>query len=96
MIPVLSDLTYPIIQAPMAGVQGVRLVAAVCRAGALGSLPAAMLSHEQLDQALAALNAECGGAPYNVNFFVHRTPAFPPNSKPRGWLCCSRISTNWA
>ncbi len=26
MIPVLSDLTYPIIQAPMAGVQGVRLV----------------------------------------------------------------------
>ena len=29
MIPVLSDLTYPIIQAPMAGAQGVRLAAAV-------------------------------------------------------------------
>lgn len=85
MIPVLSDLTYPIIQAPMAGAQGVRLAAAVCRAGALGSLPAAMLSPEQLDQALAALNAECGGVPYNVNFFAHRTPSVSAEQQA-AWL----------
>lgn len=85
MIPVLSDLAHPIIQAPMAGVQGVRLAAAVCRAGALGSLPAAMLSPGQLDEALAALNAECGGAPYNVNFFAHRTPAVSAEQQA-AWL----------
>ena len=33
----------PIIQAPMAGVQGSALAIAVCQAGGLGSLPAAML-----------------------------------------------------
>ena len=33
----------PIIQAPMAGVQGSALAAAVCNAGGLESLPCAML-----------------------------------------------------
>ena len=85
MIAVLSDLKHPIIQAPMAGVQGVRLAAAVCRAGALGSLPAAMLSAEQLADSLTALHAESGGAPYNVNFFAHRTPAVSAEQQA-AWL----------
>ena len=34
----------PLIQAPMASAQGPELAIAVCRAGGLGSLPAAMLS----------------------------------------------------
>jgi NAD(P)H-dependent flavin oxidoreductase YrpB (nitropropane dioxygenase family) len=38
----------PIIQAPMAGSQGVELCAAVCEAGGLGSLPTAMLTPSEL------------------------------------------------
>ena len=38
----------PIIQAPMAGSVGVDLAVAVCEAGGLGSLPAAMLSPDIL------------------------------------------------
>ena len=39
-------LELPVIQAPLAGVQDSRLALAVCAAGGLGSLPAAMLSLE--------------------------------------------------
>jgi len=40
----LLGLRHPIIQAPMAGVQGHELAAAASRAGALGSLPSATFS----------------------------------------------------
>lgn len=65
----------PLIQAPMAGVQDERLALAVSRSGALGSLPAAMLSPEALDQALTRLDASA--LPYNVNFFCHTPPPEP-------------------
>ena len=42
-IPFLPELQLPIIQAPMAGVQGSVLAIAVSNAGGLGSLPCAML-----------------------------------------------------
>lgn len=71
----------PLIQAPMAGVQGTGLAIAVGRAGAVGSLPAAMLAPGQLRSALAELDA--AGHPYNVNFFAHRQPADQPG---RAWL----------
>lgn len=64
----------PIIQAPMAGVQESALAIAVHRAGALGSLPAALLSPEQLGGELAKLKAACGTA-FNANFFCHVEPA---------------------
>ncbi|KPN72131.1 nitronate monooxygenase family protein [Neisseria sp. 83E34] len=64
----------PIIQAPMAGVQGSALAVAVCRAGGVGSLPAAMLTPEKLREELAAIRDAVGGKPYNVNFFAHRNP----------------------
>ena len=38
------DIDYPVFQAPMAGVQGAALAAAVSQAGGLGALPCAMLS----------------------------------------------------
>ena len=38
----------PIIQAPMAGSQGVELCVAVCEAGGLGSIPSAMLTPRDL------------------------------------------------
>ncbi len=64
---------WPLIQAPMAGVQGSALAAAVCHAGGLGSLPCAMLSVEAMRAELATLRRQTG-APFNVNFFCHRPP----------------------
>jgi len=64
----------PLIQAPMAGVQGSRLAIAVSNTGALGSLPAAMLSASDLDQSLARLS-EVTDKPVNINFFCHDPPA---------------------
>jgi nitronate monooxygenase len=42
----LLGIELPIIQAPMAGVQGSALAIAVSKAGGLGSLPCGMLSVE--------------------------------------------------
>jgi nitronate monooxygenase len=66
----LLGIDLPIIQAPMAGVQGSALAAAVSNAGGLGSLPAAMLGLPALRSELAALQAATA-RPYNVNFFCH-------------------------
>ena len=63
----------PLIQAPMAGVQGSAMAIAVSQAGALGSLPCAMLSPQQMQQELAAITAQTR-KPYNVNFFCHEEP----------------------
>ena len=63
----------PLIQAPMAGVQGSALALEVCRAGGLGSLPAAMLGPEALERELRVL-AEQSAGPWNANFFCHTPP----------------------
>lgn len=67
------NLKYPIIQAPMAGVQDSRLALAVSQAGGLGSIPCAMLSLEQLSQTLQSLQAYPELA-FNLNFFCHTPP----------------------
>ena len=67
-------VALPIIQAPMAGVQGSALAAAVCEAGGLGSLPCALLTLEDMRRELSSLAARTSG-PYNVNFFCHTMPA---------------------
>ncbi|MGL4777753.1 MAG: NAD(P)H-dependent flavin oxidoreductase, partial [Aeromonas veronii] len=64
-------MRYPIIQAPMAGVQGSELALAVTRAGGLGSLPAAMLTLAELRSELGRLT-QSGLGPFNINFFCHR------------------------
>jgi nitronate monooxygenase len=69
----LACLTAPIVQAPMAGSQNHRLASAVCEAGGLGSLPAAMWTAQDLQQELTALT-QATQAPYNVNFFCHTSP----------------------
>lgn len=74
----LFGIDIPIIQAPMAGVQAGALAAAVSDAGALGSLPCAMLSPGGLVQELAAIKAQTP-RPFNVNFFCHATPPFDPD-----------------
>lgn len=80
----LLGTDLPVIQAPMAGVQDSRLTIAACRAGALGSLPAAMLSAEKLIEEIATIrNATC--KPFNINFFAHTQPAFD-ESVQAAWL----------
>jgi nitronate monooxygenase len=72
----------PLIQAPMAGAQGPELAIAVCRAGGLGSLPAAMLTPGALREQIAALR-QATGAPFNVNFFCHAEPKPDPEIETR-------------
>jgi nitronate monooxygenase len=63
----------PIVQAPMAGVQGSALAIAVSNAGGLGSLPCAMLSIDDMRAELKAIRAGTD-RPINVNFFCHLQP----------------------
>ena len=72
----------PLIQAPMAGAQGPELAIAICRAGGLGSLPAAMLTPDHLREQIGAVRGETN-APYNVNFFCHAEPAPNPETEAR-------------
>ena len=66
-------IDLPIVQAPMAGVQGSALAIAVCEAGGLGSLPCAMLTSDALRSELATITAHTH-KPYNANFFCHTPP----------------------
>ena len=80
----LLGVELPIIQAPMAGVQGSALAVAVSNAGALGSLPCAMLSLDGMRSELATIK-EKTGKPFNVNFFCH-TPPTPNAEREAAWL----------
>lgn len=75
--------TFPLIQAPMAGAQDAAMAAAVCRAGGLGSLPAAMWDAEKLSAEIEKLHHAAGGAPFNVNFFAHRLPEVSDSQRGR-------------
>jgi nitronate monooxygenase len=76
-------IEVPIIQAPMAGVQGNALAVAVSNAGGLGSLPCATLTTDKLRQELEALRAGTS-KPFNVNFFAH-PPPMPDEAVERAW-----------
>ena len=97
----LLGLRHPIVQAPMAGVQGHELAVAASRAGALGSLPSATFSPEALKaelQALsAALSVDGGDAgtplPWAVNFFCHRPPGAKALQAEAAW--CEAVAP-WA
>jgi nitronate monooxygenase len=69
----LFDIELPIIQAPMAGVQGSALAMAVSNAGGLGSLPCAMLAPDAIRAEIVAIRAGTT-RPFNVNFFCHAEP----------------------
>jgi len=79
----LLGTELPLIQAPMAGVQGSALAIAVSNAGGLGSLPAAMLTPDALRSELQALRAGTTRA-FNVNFFCH-TPPVPDAAREAAW-----------
>jgi nitronate monooxygenase len=73
----LFGIELPIIQAPMAGVQGSALAIAVSNAGGLGSLPCAMLSVDAMRKELSLMREQTS-KPYNVNFFCHEEPVADP------------------
>jgi len=83
-MPITTDLTkrlgiqHPIVQAPMAGGGDTpRLVAAVCEAGALGSIGAAYLTPPQiveLGRAVRSLTSR----PFGINLFAPLRPPGPP------------------
>ena len=79
----LLGIDLPIIQAPMAGVQGSALAIAVSNAGGLGSQPCALLSPDAMRQELAAV-AAATSKPFNVNFFCH-TPPSPNPAREAAW-----------
>ncbi len=79
----LFGIELPIIQAPMAGVQGSALAVAVSNAGALGSLPCAMLGIDAIGKEVAAITAATA-KPFNVNFFCH-VPPVPDAQREAAW-----------
>jgi nitronate monooxygenase len=82
-IRALLDIELPVIQAPMAGVQGSALAIAVSNAGGLGSLPGAMLSAEALRREIRTIRAGTP-RPFNVNFFCHAA-ATPDPAREAAW-----------
>lgn len=66
-------LTAPIIQAPMAGVSTPRMAAAICNAGALGSIAVGATNADGAGRMIAETRA-LTDRPFNVNLFVHAAP----------------------
>jgi nitronate monooxygenase len=78
----LLGVTHPVIQAPMSGFAPPALAAAVCNAGALGSLGCAGVPPTTIrDQVLALRQAT--NRPYILNFFVHAHPRLDPDATAR-------------
>ena len=67
----------------MAGSQGAALALAVCAAGGVGALPAAMLAPDALAAELQRLRDGAQGRPWNVNFFCHSPPVPDPAGEAR-------------
>ena len=98
-MPIATDLTrrlklvHPIIQAPMAGGGDTpRLVAAVCEAGALGSIGAAYLTPEQIADAGKAVRS-LTSRPFGVNLFA---PLPAPESPREAGRLLERVAPFFA
>ncbi|MBZ0332277.1 nitronate monooxygenase family protein [Halomonas sp. ANAO-440] len=76
-------IELPILQAPMAGVQGSALAVAVSEGGGLGALPCAMLSPKVMSDELERIRAQTS-RPLNVNFFCH-LPVEPDPASGARW-----------
>jgi len=80
----LIGVDVPIIQAPMAAANDSAMVIAACRAGAVGSLPCALLTAEQAEREIAIIR-KATDRPFNVNFFCHDPPV-ADNDADKKWL----------
>jgi nitronate monooxygenase len=79
----LFHIELPIVQAPVAGAMDWELAAAAAEAGALGSLPCAMLNADQIRDQMAKIRARTK-KPINLNFFCHAPPALN-NAREARW-----------
>jgi nitronate monooxygenase len=79
----LLGIEFPIVQAPMAGAMDWELAAAAAEAGALGSLPCAMLNADQVREQMAKIRAHTK-KPINLGFFCH-TPPLLNNEREARW-----------
>jgi len=79
----LFNIEIPIVQAPVAGAMDWELAAAAAEAGALGSLPCAMLNADQVREQMAKIRAHTR-KPINLNFFCH-TPPVLSNEREARW-----------
>ena len=85
MPPIESlGLTHPIIQAPMAGVSTPAMAAAVCNAGALGSIGVGATDATGARFMIEAVRAQTD-RPFNVNLFTH-APACSDPAREAAWL----------
>src|SRR5437016_1553318 len=79
----LLHIDVPILLAPMAGPGLAELAIGVAEAGGLGSLPAALLSADQVRSEVAKFRAG-RSRPINLNFFCH-TPPVPDPARDAAW-----------
>ena len=79
----LFGIEHPILLAPMAGAMDFELAAAVAQAGALASLPCAMINPEQAREQMAKFRARTP-AKINMGFFCHRPPQLN-NAREARW-----------
>ncbi|MFL6798999.1 MAG: NAD(P)H-dependent flavin oxidoreductase [Xanthobacteraceae bacterium] len=79
----LFGIELPIVQAPMAGAMDWRLAAEAAQAGALGSIPCAMLKPDQLREDVGKFRSRTQ-KPVNVNFFCHTAPQLS-NERESRW-----------
>lgn len=79
----LFKIEHPIVQAPMAGAMDWELAAEAAEAGALGSLPCAMLSPDRLREQFAKIRARTR-KPIALGFFCHTAPV-PNNARENAW-----------
>lgn len=79
----LLGIRLPIIQAPMASASSPELVAAVSRAGALGSLGCAYTQPEAMQRDAEAVRAHTH-LPFNMNLFVSKQPDAVDAATQRG------------
>ncbi|MGO1003315.1 NAD(P)H-dependent flavin oxidoreductase [Lysobacter sp. CA196] len=79
----LFGIELPIVQAPMAGPTLADMVIGAAQAGALGSLPCALLGIEQAHAQCRLIRAATD-RPLNLNFFCHR-PAPPDPARESAW-----------
>src|SRR3982075_2928737 len=79
----LFKTEFPIVLAPMAGVQDADLAIAAAQGGALGSLPCGMLSAKKARRRVNIVPQRVS-APVNMNFFCHTAGDADPK-REAGW-----------
>lgn len=82
---ILTELTVPVLQAPMAGTATPALAAEVSLAGALGGMGLATVSAAQGAAMMAEVGQRIGSNRYHINLFCHR-PATADPAREAAWL----------